>query len=323
MKPASTRWANKPAAIALPLILALLPTSAHAHLGIATNDLYGGMLHPLLHLASLLPMLALALWLSCCDQSALWRLIPTYLVAAVIGALAGWAQPQLLDAEPLLIGLAAIIGIATTVYRRLPLWSSLPVAALTGLLVGYDNVAKVSAELANPLLFIVGMTLVVGLLVLHITTLLYGRQQLWVRTGARVVGSWITAVALLMMALQFSGLDLKQTRQTSARSMPAATSVRPDCSGLMIPDTSIGSMSTQRGIHDKTKFHSRIQERGRQAGGRRWLQPEQSVCGHGRRSDGDAALGATAQAGARRRDTTGCRTDTAAAAYSGLGSPCS
>ena len=43
------------------------------------------------------------------------------------------------------------------------------------------------------------------------------------------------------------------------------------CSGLMIPDTSIGSMSTQRGIHDKTKFHSRIQKRGREAGARRWL----------------------------------------------------
>ena len=210
MKPATRRCAGF---VAL-LTVGLLPGSAQAHLGIATNDLYGGMLHPLLHLASLLPMLAFALWLSCCKPSSLRRLIPTYLVAAMLGALVGWAQPALLNAEPLLIGLAAVIGIATTLYRRLPLWSSLPVATLTGLLVGYDNVAKVSANPGNPLLFAVGMTLVMGLVVLHITALLYGRQQLWVRTGARIVGSWITAAALLMMALQFSHPGLEQGKQT-------------------------------------------------------------------------------------------------------------
>ena len=226
MTPPRTRSASRLAAIALPLLLALLPTSAHAHLGIATNDLYGGMLHPLLHLASLLPMLALALWLSCCDQAALWRLIPAYLIAAVVGALAGWAQPTLFNVEPLLIALAAIIGIATTVYRRLPLWSSLPIATLTGLLVAYDNVAKVSAALGSPWLFTVGMTLVMGLLVLHVTSLLYGRQQLWVRTGARVIGSWITAVALLMMALQFSGLNLKQSSQASSQTTASLSSTQ-------------------------------------------------------------------------------------------------
>lgn len=197
------------------LVALLLPGSACAHLDIASNDLYAGMLHPLLHLASLLPMLALALWLSCCDSTALWRLIPSYLSAALIGAMTGWLQPELINAEPLLIGLAALIGIATTIYRRLPLWTSLPVVILTGLLVGYDNIAKVSAELSDPLLFTVGMALVLGLLMLHVTTLLYAREQLWIRTGARVLGSWIAAVALLMMALQFSGLDLQQAKPPS------------------------------------------------------------------------------------------------------------
>ncbi len=179
----------------------LVPSVAQAHLGLAVNDLYAGMLHPLLHLASLLPMVALALWLSGCNVESLRRVIPVYLLAAVVGGVLAWWWPSLLNVEPALMVLAALTGIAAAVYRDLSPWGSLPVVAALGLALGYDNVVKVHAELSSPLLFIVGLVLVLGLVLLHITSVLYGRRQLWIQTGARVVGSWVTAVAMMMIAL--------------------------------------------------------------------------------------------------------------------------
>jgi len=75
-------------------------------------------------------------------------------------------------------------------------------ATLIGLSEGLDNVAQVRKELTDPLLYIAGLLLTAGLLPKHITDLLHGCDQLWIRIGTQV---WIITASALVLALQWSG----------------------------------------------------------------------------------------------------------------------
>ena len=190
------------------IFLAGTPLTAWGHIGFAANDLYAGMLHPLLHFATLLPLLTFALWLSQQSKSELPSLATVFLLACIAGAILGWLIPKLPDLQPVLLLLAILTGILVAINRSPFLWASIILAALIGLSEGIDNVAQVRADLTDPLLYIAGLLLAVGLLPMHITGLLYGREQLWIRTGTRVISSWIITASALALALQWSGTSL-------------------------------------------------------------------------------------------------------------------
>ena len=181
------------------------PLTAWGHIGFAANDLYAGMLHPLLHFATLLPLLTFALWLSQRSKSELPSLSTAYLTACTAGAALGWLLPKFPDLQATLLLLAILTGLLVAINRSPYLWLSMILAALIGLSEGIDNVAPIRNELTDPLLYIAGLLLAVGLLPMHITGLLHGREQLWIRTGVRVISSWIITASALVLALQWSG----------------------------------------------------------------------------------------------------------------------
>jgi hydrogenase/urease accessory protein HupE len=163
------------------------------------------MLHPLLHFATLLPLLTFALWLSQRSKSELPSLSTAYLTACTAGAALGWLLPKFPDLQATLLLLAILTGLLVAINRSPYLWLSMILAALIGLSEGIDNVAPIRNELTDPLLYIAGLLLAVGLLPMHITGLLHGREQLWIRTGVRVISSWIITASALVLALQWSG----------------------------------------------------------------------------------------------------------------------
>ncbi|HIP69681.1 MAG TPA: hypothetical protein EYH06_14015 [Chromatiales bacterium] len=185
-----------------------VPHTAWGHIGFAANDLYAGMLHPLLHFSTILPLLTLALWFSRQGKSELPPLVIAYLLATIGGAALGWLLPDFPDLQPMLLPLAILMGILVAIDRSPLLWVSIILVILIGLTEGNDNVVQVRADLTDPILYITGLLLTVGLLPMHITGLLHGREQLWIRTGIRVISSWIVTASTLVLALQWSGTSM-------------------------------------------------------------------------------------------------------------------
>jgi hydrogenase/urease accessory protein HupE len=187
-------------------LLAGTPLTAWGHIGFAANDLYAGMLHPLLHFATLLPLLTFALWLSQQSKSELPSLATAFLLACIAGATLGWLIPKIPDLQTVLLLLAILTGILVAINRSPLLWVSIILATLIGLSEGVDNVAQVRENLTDPLLYIAGLLLTAGLLPMHITGLLHGREQLWIRMGIRIISSWIITASVLVLTLQWSGI---------------------------------------------------------------------------------------------------------------------
>jgi len=190
--------------VGIVLLFGITP-AAWGHIGFAANDLYAGMLHPLLHFATILPLLTFSLWLSQRKKTELPSLATAYLLACVIGSTLGWLIPKIPDLQPILLLLAILTGILVAINQSPFLWISIVLAILIGLSEGVDNVAQIRSELTDPLLYISGLLLTAGLLPLHITGLLHAREPLWIRVGVRVVSSWIVTSSALMLAVQWSG----------------------------------------------------------------------------------------------------------------------
>ncbi|MEN8174462.1 MAG: HupE/UreJ family protein [Pseudomonadota bacterium] len=183
----------------------MVPTAAWSHIGLAANDLYNGMLHPVLHLPTLLPIVVLALWLSQHKGGHLAPLVTAYMFWGIAGAAVAWFQPDVPRASEMLLPLAVLLGILVAVKQAPPLWISAPLVALVGWVEGFENVVEIAADLSDPLLYLAGLLLTLGLIPMHVTALLHGRRQLWIRTAARILGSWVATVAALVLALEWSG----------------------------------------------------------------------------------------------------------------------
>ena len=70
------------------LLISSLPLEVQAPTGIGSvNGLVNGLLHPLIGVDHLLVMLAIGLWASILDKTALWLLPTTFLIAMTFGAL--------------------------------------------------------------------------------------------------------------------------------------------------------------------------------------------------------------------------------------------
>ena len=130
----------------------LHPAPALAHGSLAVGDFYTGMLHPLLHFESLLPLLALALWAGQLGGSHAWRLPLAFSAAALLGAVAGvleiepWLGRWLLQLSMLVLGLMVAAS------GRLPAWLALGMVCLFGIEQGQTNTYDPEEQIERPLL---------------------------------------------------------------------------------------------------------------------------------------------------------------------------
>jgi urease accessory protein len=161
--------------------------------------LFAGLLHPLIVPAPVLAIGALALLIG---QQTWGRNVPMVYAVAVLtglGAIAMAYVPKF--NEEMLLALAAITGLLVALARPLPQGLGVPLAAAIGLSLALDSPPEALALLqAN--LTLLGTALGAVLLLL---ALLQGTARLrhhWQRIGARILGSWIAAIAILVLALR-------------------------------------------------------------------------------------------------------------------------
>jgi len=195
-----------PTALVAWALIWLHPAPALAHGSLAVGDFYSGMLHPLLHFETLLPTLALALWSGQLGGTLSWRLPLAFLGAVLVGTVAG-----ILDVD-LYVGSASLrlsmlaLGLLVAARGKLPATLAMAMALLFGLFEGQTHTYDPEVTIDRPLLFIAGVGTSIGLILFHVVTRVVRYRAFWVQTAVRVVGSWIAATGLLVLALEW-GVD--------------------------------------------------------------------------------------------------------------------
>ena len=182
--------------------LSFLPAPLEAHAAIkGMGEFVSGFLHPLLTPLHLLVLLSLGLLLGQRLPLRLQFPLPAFagsaavgLVLAAMGAVAGVSPPILIA-----IGLCA--GGLVAVAAPLPEWTRLVVCVAAGLTLGLDSGVDPGTSGAAMAKTLFATWLSLSLCVANVA--FYSSRlppYKWVQTGIRVVGSWIVAIAILLLA---------------------------------------------------------------------------------------------------------------------------
>lgn len=181
----------------------LLPTArAQAHTTFpGLGEFASGLLHPLTTPLHLLVLLALGLWLGQYAPLRLKGPAAIFAAFAAVGLLATVGFHLAGFYPPLLMVVGLVIGAGVAIGIPAPAWIRLSVCAVAALLLGLDSgvdpgtpplsAAKILAATW------VGLVLCVVNAAFYVSLL---PGVYWLRIGVRVLGSWIVAIAMLMLA---------------------------------------------------------------------------------------------------------------------------
>ncbi len=162
-----------------------------------------GVLHPLLMPAHLLLLLALGLLVGQQGVGALKPLCAVLLLSVLLACVSTLHWRLRLDLEVALLVCAMVTGVLAVLRLELPRWPLILLGILAGVLVGLDSAApripglrghKIHMLLAGTVLSSTLIMLICALLALMLRHLLEG-------IVIRVLGAWIAAGAILVLAL--------------------------------------------------------------------------------------------------------------------------
>jgi len=190
--------------LTLALALASGASDAWAHGAIKGIGNFGsGFVHPLVEPAHLIALLGLALLFGQRGVLTVQRALLALSVAVALGlfgAASGWPG----DTENLLLVLAVAVGLTVVIARPLPPLAYVIAAAAVGLGVGLGTShedMKGGAYMAA----MAGTWLGASFCTLSAATFIGEAKRPWMQILVRVAASWITASAVLVLALRLSG----------------------------------------------------------------------------------------------------------------------
>jgi hydrogenase/urease accessory protein HupE len=164
------------------------------------SGLVGGLLHPLAVPAHILALLAIGLLIGQ-QRSRLIPLVPFLAgLAAGLGALA--AAVATTSALNVLLAAAAVSGLLVALARPLPALVSAPLAAIAGIALGLDS-PPAAIAIATAVAMLIGTGIGAGLAVAILAAGTSCLTRAWQQIGVRILGSWIAASAILVLALRF------------------------------------------------------------------------------------------------------------------------
>lgn len=191
----------------------LFPGLASAHSPIKGIDsLYSGFLHPLWVPAHLIAVLVLGFWLGQAMRAlsfgrVQWAVFG-YLIAAVLGlfgaahGLGAWIGEQALAVLVLVLAISVGLLVAWARVWRLPFYAVLAVAL--GLSLGLDS-AQDGLYGREKLAALFGTGVALYLLLLYAMALSERASRHWQTVGIRVLASWASAAASLVLSLLWIG----------------------------------------------------------------------------------------------------------------------
>jgi hydrogenase/urease accessory protein HupE len=167
------------------------------------SSLVGGLLHPLAVPAHAVALLALGLLIG--QQRAGRRRAPLLAFIAGLGAglVAITFAVEATSAADVLLAAAAVTGLLVALARPMPALACAPLAVVTGTALGLDSPPEVIAISAATVMLIgTGLGACLALAVIAVCTSRLTRE--WQRIGVRILGSWLAASAILVLALRFA-----------------------------------------------------------------------------------------------------------------------
>jgi len=177
------------------------PDVAQAHSPIAgIGTFYNAMLHPLLVPGQALVLVGLSLALGQRGRPAARLGLVLLLGAFAAGLGAAMAWPHLQPPETGLLFLGAVIGAAVSIAKPLPLWLVATAAIAAGLLMGLDSRPDPAGQ-RDTVLAVAGLFTGTALVATLIAGTCLTLEKSWMHIGIRIVGSWIAAASVLVLAL--------------------------------------------------------------------------------------------------------------------------
>ncbi len=176
-------------------------SAAQAHMLVdGAGDLGNGALHPLMSPAHLLVLVGLALHLAQQVPFGLKAALRTFApVSAVALALTMNGRFGAIY-QPVLVALALMLGILVALELRLPQWASVVVCGLAAACIGLDSGVEDQATVAT-VKMLLGTWLVINALVAYLAMVASNAaDRTWARTAIRIIGSWIIAISLMVLA---------------------------------------------------------------------------------------------------------------------------
>ncbi len=170
-------------------------------MGSAAQAFLAGLLHPLL-----LPAHALALiGLAALAGSAKWRLwsIAAFAISLMGGLAAVAGGVGETPANDVLLAAAAICGLATAALPHVPAWIAVVSAAVVGVAIGLDSPPEV-ISLRDAALMLAGVGCGGILAFAFLAAIAAVAARLWQGVPLRVAGSWVAAIAVLVLALRLT-----------------------------------------------------------------------------------------------------------------------
>lgn len=181
-------------------LLALAPTMAHAHLAATgMGPLYDGIAHFALSPEGFLPLLALAFFAGLRDSKHARSVFYALPLAWFVGGVLAIQNiiPSALVVSLLSAALFLISGGLLAANSKLPVPLCVALAVALGLVRGLADFTDVDAQ-GSPYLVLFGVCASVAVASALATSVTLSFKRLWMIVVARVYGSWIAALGLLL-----------------------------------------------------------------------------------------------------------------------------
>jgi hypothetical protein len=159
-----------------------------------------GFLQPLLMPVHALALLALGLLLG--QQGRARGPLMAFAAALTAGLAAIALAVGPTPAGNVVLLAAALVGILVSLAMPLPMLSCAGFAAATGAALGLDSPPQ-AISLTAATATLIGSGLGAGCAITIVTLTVRSLQRGWQRIGVRIVGSWIAASAILVLALRY------------------------------------------------------------------------------------------------------------------------
>ena len=183
------------------LILSCMPLISEAHaISKTVGDFYGGILHTLLVMAHVFPLLALSIVAGQQGPKIAGKGLAFFLAALLAGAIVAFYTQPIMAVFYINLASFIVLGILAALSLRLPVWLFYSVISFFGFTHGYQNGMELH-QTQSPVLFLAG--LLAGGLILYaiMAAITISVKKEWFQIALRVIGSWVAAMGLMMIAL--------------------------------------------------------------------------------------------------------------------------
>ena len=167
------------------------------------SALLGGLLHPLLVPTHVITLVGLGL-LAGQQVARVRRAMVVTFAAGLLGGLVAVVMAFAVeDTDVVALLCAATTGLLAAFARPAPMLLAAPLAAVAGVAIALDSVPE-EISMRATVLALAGTMITATVTLILVAAITADRTRDWQRIGIRILGSWIAASAILVLALRLT-----------------------------------------------------------------------------------------------------------------------